>query len=119
MQALREACTLRARHRRNDTAVQLPWSLAWTLHLGAILYALNLAVGVAAQVLHANFGAFHHWLYAVVFATAGAAAVFAFHPALLLTLAALAAMPTTKPHTPWHPGVAIVGATGYVAAYLL
>lgn len=83
------------------------------------MYAINLAVGVAARVLHANFGAFHHWLYAVVFATAGAAAVFAFHPALLLTLVALACMPMTKPDSAWHPSVAIVGALGYVAAYLL
>jgi hypothetical protein len=83
------------------------------------LYAINLAVGVAARVLRANFGVFHHWLYAVVFASAIAAAVFAFHPALLITLAALAGMPATKPHSAWHPSVAVVGATGYVAAYLL
>jgi hypothetical protein len=83
------------------------------------LYAINLAVGLAAQVLRANFGVFHHWLYALVFAAAVAAAVFAFHPALLVTVLALAAMPLTKPHTVWHPGVAVVGALGYVGAYLL
>lgn len=92
--------------------------LSWTLHVAAALYAINLAVGLAAQVLRANFGAFHHWLYAVVFAAAVAAAVFAFHPALLLTILALAVMPLTKPHTAWHPSVAVVGALGYVAAYL-
>lgn len=96
-----------------------PWNLAWTLHLGACLYAINLGVGVAARVVRANFGKFHHWLYAVVFATAVAAAVFAFHPALLITIAALAAMPTTKPDSARHPGVAVVGAIGYAAAYLL
>jgi hypothetical protein len=99
--------------------VTLSWSLAWTLHLGATSYAINLAVGLAAQLLRANFGVFHHWLYAVVFAAAIAAAVFAFHPALLVTIAALAAMPLTKPNTAWHPSVALVGALGYVAAYLL
>jgi hypothetical protein len=83
------------------------------------LYAINLAVGLAAQVLRANFGVFHHWLYALVFAAAVAAAGFAFHPALLVTLLALAAMPLTKPHTVWHPSIAVVGALGYVGAYLL
>lgn len=83
------------------------------------MYASNLAVGLAAQVLRANFGVFHHCLYALVFAAAVAAAVFAFHSALLLTILALAAMPLTKPHTVWHPSVAVVGALGYVAAYLL
>jgi hypothetical protein len=99
--------------------VTLPWILAGTLHLGATLYAINLAVGIAAQLRHANFGVFHHWLYALVFAAAVAAAVFAFHPALLLTLLALAIMPLTKPHTVWHPSVAAAGALGYVATYLL
>jgi hypothetical protein len=97
----------------------LSWILAWTLHLGATSYAINLAVGLAARVLRANFGVFHHWLYAFVFATAIAATVFAFHPALLLTLLALGVMPLTKPHSAWHPGVAVAGALGYVAAYLL
>lgn len=92
--------------------------LSWTLHLGAALYAINLAVGLAAQLSHASFGAFHHWLYAVVFAAALAAAVFAFHPALLVTVAALAAMPLTKPGHKTHPSVAMIGAGGYLLAYL-
>lgn len=92
---------------------------AWLLHLGAVLYGGNLAVGLTAQVRGTHFGRFHHWLYAVVFAAAIAAALFAWHPALLLTLTSLAAMPSTKPHTAWHPAVAIVGALGYVGAYLL
>jgi hypothetical protein len=87
--------------------------------LGAGLYAINLVVGLAAQRLRANFGAFHHWLYAMVFAAALAAAVFAFHPALLVTLAALAAMPVTKPGSKPHPIVAVIGASGYLLAYLL
>ncbi|HLT35747.1 MAG TPA: hypothetical protein VK034_05665 [Enhygromyxa sp.] len=94
-------------------------NLSWTLHLGAALYAINLAVGVAAQLFRASFGAFHHWLYAIVFATALAAAVLAFHPALLVTVAALAAMPLTKPGSKPHPIVAMIGAAGYLLAYLL
>ncbi len=94
-------------------------NLAWTIHLGAALYAINLAVGLAAQIFHARFGVAHHVLYAVVFAGAIVATVFAFHPALLATLVALAAMPKTKPRTPAHPGVAALGACGYLLAYLL
>lgn len=97
--------------------MNLSWILPWTLHVGASLYAINLAVGLAAQLLHANFGVFHHWLYAVVFASAIAATLFAFEWGLLLTIAALAAMPLTKPGTPWHPAVAIAGVIGYLAAY--
>lgn len=98
---------------RPPTAV----NLSWTLHLGAALYALNLALGLAAWVLRARFGVLHHWLYALVFAAALAAAVFAFHPALLLTLAALTAMPSTKPRSKAHPAVALLGACGYVIVY--
>lgn len=97
----------------------MPWTLTWTLHVGAALYAINLAVGLSAQLLHARFGAFHHWLYALVFLAAAAATLLAFHPALLLTLAALALMPRTKPRTPHHPLVAALGALGYLAAYLI
>lgn len=118
MQVAPDACRLRARHGETTPPVILSWLFAWTLHLGASLYAINLAVGLAAQVLRANFGAFHHWLYALVFATTVAAAVFAFHPALLVTVVALAAMPLTKPRTIWHPSVAVVGALGYVVAFL-
>ena len=99
--------------------VNLPWTLAWTLHLGAALYALNLAVGLSAQVTHANFGAFHHWLYGVVFTGAIAATVLAFHPALPLTILALAAMPLAKPGGAAHPAIAVVGALGYLCAYLI
>lgn len=91
--------------------------LSWTLHLGAALYATNLGVGTAAQ-LGVRFGAVHHWLYALVFAAAIAAAVFAFHPALIVTLVALAGLPFSKPGTLLHPSLAAVGALGYVGAYL-
>lgn len=94
-------------------------ALAWILHLGAALYALNLGVGLSARFLPVNFGAFHHALYAVVFAAAIAATIFAFHPALLLTLAALAALPKTKPRERAHPALAGLGALGYLGAYLL
>lgn len=86
--------------------------------MGAALYAINLAVGLGAQVFHAKFGALHHWLYALVFAAAVAAAVVAFHPALIVTLVALGAMPLTKPGDKLHPSVAVTGACGYLAAYL-
>ncbi|KIG17915.1 hypothetical protein DB30_02343 [Enhygromyxa salina] len=99
--------------------MNLPWTLAWTLHLGAALFALNLAVGLSAQVFGAKFGAAHHWLYGVVFTGAIAAAVLAFHPALLLTILALACMPLTKPGGAAHPAVAVAGALGYVGAYLI
>jgi len=92
---------------------------AWILHVGAGLYASNLAVGLSAQVRGTHFGRLHHGLYALVFAAALAATIFAWHPALLLTLAALTAMPLTKPRSAWHPTVAILGALGYVGSYLL
>lgn len=84
---------------------------------GLSLYVLNLAVGTAAQ-LGMRFGVWHHVLYAVVFAGAIAAAIWAFHPALLLTLAALSIMPKTRPRTPWHPAVAVLGMLGYLGALL-
>ncbi|WP_146158699.1 hypothetical protein [Enhygromyxa salina] len=99
--------------------MNLPWTFAWTLHLGAALYACNLAVGVSAQMFHAKFGAVHHWLYGVVFTAAIAATVLAFHPALPITILALAIMPLTKPGGAAHPAVATAGALGYLGAYLL
>ena len=85
--------------------------------LGLGLYALNLIVGLAAQ-LGLRLGVWHHVLYAVVFAGAIAAAVWSFHPTLLLTLAVLAAMPKTRPGSSWHPLMALVGLGGYVGALL-
>lgn len=97
----------------------MTWPLQLPLHLAAALYALNLGVGLSAQIFEAHFGAVHHRLYALVFAAAALAALLCFHWALLVTLACLAAMPLTKPGEPAHPAVAVVGALGYVGAYLL
>ncbi|MEX1368641.1 MAG: hypothetical protein AB1Z98_36270 [Nannocystaceae bacterium] len=85
---------------------------------GLSLYVLNLGVGTAAQ-LGLRFGVIHHVLYALVFAGAIAAAIWAFHPALLLTLAALTIMPKTRPGTPWHPAIAVLGLLGYVGALVI
>nr|AYM52707.1 hypothetical protein [Pseudenhygromyxa salsuginis] len=91
----------------------------WPLHAAAAVYALNLGVGLGAQLLQMHFGVFHHWLYALVFAAAILATLLCFHWALLVTLLALAAMPLTKPGKAAHPSVAGVGALGYLLAYLI
>jgi hypothetical protein len=79
------------------------------------LYAVNLAVGLVAQIWRIGFGRFHHLLYALVFVAAAAATVLEFHPALLVTLAALAAFPKARPRTVWHPTLAVLGLLGYLA----
>ena len=73
-------------------------------------------MGVAAQFTTARFGVFHHVLYAVVFVSAAAAAALEFHPALMITLIALAVFPRARPGTPWHPLLGVIGLVGYVAA---
>lgn len=88
------------------------------LYVAALVYALNVAVGLGAQFGGMRFGPWHHILYAVVCITAGAALVFAFEVGLLVTVAALAAFPFARPRTPLHPSLAAVGATGYVLALL-
>jgi hypothetical protein len=85
------------------------------LYVGLGLYALNLAAGLAAFA-GLRLGVLHHVLYAVVFVGAIGSVILAFHPALLLTVAALSAMPKLHPRTPWHPLVAVVGFGGYVGA---
>jgi hypothetical protein len=87
--------------------------------LGFSLYAANLLIGLVAQLWRVRFGVVHHLLYALVFGGAIAAAIWEFHPALLLTLAALAVMPKTKPRTVWHPLLAVLGALGYLPPLLL
>ena len=82
--------------------------------IGVSLYLLNFAIGVAAQFTKLRFGVWHHILYGLVFITAIAAALFAFHPGLLLTLAALAAFPKARPRTLIHPVLAVIGLLGYV-----
>lgn len=77
------------------------------------LYCLNLLVGLAAQLRLYHFGKAHHILYFCVFVGAGVTTVFAFHPALLLTLLALALMPKSRPRTWKHLVCAGVGFLGY------
>lgn len=86
--------------------------------VGLSLYAVNLAVGLAAQLWGIRFGRFHHVLYGTVFAAAIAAAILEFHPSLLVTLAALAAFPKARPRTSWHPALAVLGLLGYVPALI-
>jgi hypothetical protein len=47
-----------------------------------------------------------------------AALVFAFHPALLVTVLALAVFPRARPRTPSHPALAVIGLGGYLFALL-
>lgn len=93
--------------------------VTWVFQLGLGLYGLNLLVGMAARFAGARFGVWHHVLYAAVFASAIAAAVLAFHPGLLLTLAALAAIPWLSARSAWHPALAGVGFAGYLIAAAL
>lgn len=86
------------------------------LQLATLVYLLACAVGLAAQVGRLRFGAWHHRLYALVVAATLAAAALEFHPALLLTLAALAALPRARPRTPWHAGLAALGLLGHLGA---
>ena len=55
-------------------------------------------------------------LYAAVFASAIAAAVFEFEWAILLTLACLCIFPLAKPHKGLHPTLGVIGALGYAGA---
>ena len=85
---------------------------------GLSLYVLNMLVGTAAKLRGTRFGIWHHVLYAVVFVAAVVATVLDFHPALLVTLAALAAMPTVPARTVWHPLLATLGLAGWAAAII-
>lgn len=84
------------------------------LYLAFGLYLANMGVGLAAQTRRFHFGWLHHALYFIVFAAALLATLTAFHPALLLTLAALAVLPKSRPGTWRHPVVALVGLGGYL-----
>jgi hypothetical protein len=83
---------------------------------GLSLYGLNLLVGLTAQLRLLRFGKAHHVLYAVVLAAALAALLVDRHPALVLTVAALAVFPAARPRTIWHPALALLGLVGYLAA---
>jgi hypothetical protein len=88
------------------------------LHLGALLYASNLLVGVSAQWGRTRWGALHHLLYALVFVSALGAALVTLHPGLGVTLTALAALPFTRGGSVGHPLVAAAGGLGYLCVYL-
>lgn len=88
------------------------------LQLAFLLYALNVAAGVAAQLGRVRLGRWHHALYAVVLASTLAALLTSFHGGLLLAAAALLLFPRARPHTPWHPALAAVGLLGHLAALL-
>jgi hypothetical protein len=88
------------------------------LLFGTALYLGNFAMGLLAQLGGRRFGIWHHVAYAIVFASAIGAAVLSWHPALLLTLAALAVFPKARPRTVWHPTLALLGLLGYLGALL-
>ncbi len=88
------------------------------LAIAIILFAVNCAVGIAAQLRRLRLGWLHHALYAVVFGSAALAAWTDFRPALLGVLAVLAIFPWIRAGTPMHAGLAVVGALGYIAAWV-
>jgi hypothetical protein len=88
------------------------------LAFATALYLLNCALGIAAQLTGRGFGWLHHALYAAVFASAIAATIWSFHVALLVTLVALTVFPRARPRTPAHPLLAVIGALGYLWAWL-
>jgi hypothetical protein len=87
------------------------------LALGFTVYTLNVCVGALAQWTSLRFGWLHHLLFAVVLATSIAALLFAFHPALVITVGALILMPRMRPHTLGHPVVAMTGFAAYLLAW--
>lgn len=86
--------------------------------LGLALYLVTCGVGLTAMYGRIHFGVWHHRLYALLVAATLDAAALEFHPALLLTLAVLAAFPRARPDTPYHPGLAALGLLGYLGARL-
>lgn len=93
-----------------------PW--LW-ISVGLGTYAINIGVGLLAQFRRRRFGVWHHVLYAVVFGAAIAATIFAFHPALLITVGALAVFPKARPRSRLHPILAVVGLAGYLLSFVL
>jgi ABC-type uncharacterized transport system permease subunit len=87
--------------------------MTWIV-IGFTAYLLNFGVGLMAQLGGHRFGSWHHVLYAVVCVSSGLAAALAFHPALVVTLVALAAFPKARPRTILHPSLAVVGLLGYL-----
>jgi hypothetical protein len=88
------------------------------LAVATALYLGNCGLGVLAQLTHRGFGWLHHAVYAAVFASAIAATIVSFHFALLVTLAALTVFPRARPRSFAHPLLAVVGALGYLGAWI-
>lgn len=80
------------------------------------LYLGNVTIGVLARFFGRRFGILHHVAYATVFAAATVALLTEYHPALWITLGALAAFPRARPRSAWHPTLAAIGALGYLLA---
>jgi hypothetical protein len=91
---------------------------AGVLAVATVLYLGNCGLGVLAQVTGRGFGWLHHAFYAAVFASAILATIWSFHVALLVTLAALTVFPRARPRTLVHPLLALVGALGYLGAWI-
>jgi hypothetical protein len=87
--------------------------------LAIALFGATYLVGLAAQFGARRFGRAHHVLYFFVVVSALGAAFVSFHPAFLLTLAALAYLPKTRPGSWRHPLVASLAGLGYALALLL
>jgi hypothetical protein len=83
------------------------------------IYLFTMTVGLVARIGRVGFGRLHHVLYFVTFAAALAAAWTEFHAGLLVTLAALAGLPLTRPRSVSHPALAALGLVGYVAVVAL
>lgn len=86
------------------------------LAVGFGLYALNVLVGLAAQLRLGHFGIWHHGLYFAVVVSALAALVFTREWWLLLTVGCLAWFPRARPRTWLHPTLGVVGLVGYLLA---
>ncbi len=93
-------------------ASTVPW-----FGIGFGLYGVNLIIGVLAQTRQMHFGVWHHVLYFIVFWAAALATLFTWNAFLLLTIAALAVMPKSKPGTWRHPLIALIGLCGYLLAF--
>ncbi len=87
------------------------------LLLATMAFAVNCALGALAWLAGLHFGRWHHAAYAAVCVTTGACVLLAYHPALWLVVAALAAFPRARPHTWRHPALALLGAIGYLLAW--
>ena len=81
-------------------------------------YFTNIVLGLAAQLGVIRLGFLHHVLYALVFALAVLALWSHDGWGMWLVVTVLSVFPFARPRTPWHPGLAAIGALGYVLAGL-